>query len=50
MACDDYTWAAMPNELDRPKVAIDAFLKCYGKQLRVLAPRGYQIAFQKISD
>ena len=47
---DDYTWAAMPNELDRPKPAIDAFLKCYGKHLRVLPPRGYQIAFQKISD
>lgn len=48
--CDDYQWAAMPNELDRPKVAIDAFLKIYGKQIRVLSPRGYQIAFQKVAD
>lgn len=47
---DDYTWAGMPNELDRPKLAIDAFLKIYGKQIQVLSPRGSQIAFRKISD
>lgn len=47
---DDFLWTAMPNELDRPKPAIDAFLKLYGKQLRVLEPRGYQIAFRKIAD
>lgn len=47
---DDLMWAAMPNELDRPKVAIEAFLKIYGKQLRVLSPKGYQVAFQKVAE
>lgn len=49
MVFDDYPWAVMPNELDRPKTGIDAFLKAYGKHLRVIA-RGYQIALVKTSE
>lgn len=47
MIFDDYPWAEMPNELDRPKLAIDVFLRVYARQLKVLPPRGYQIAIQK---
>lgn len=47
---DDLNWAAMPNELDRPKTGIEAFLKCYAKELRALTPRGSQVAFTKIAD
>lgn len=47
---DDYTWGAMPNELDRPKTGIDAFMKCYGKQVRMLMPRASQLAFKKIAE
>lgn len=48
MIFDDYTWGEMPNEIDRPKLGIDSFLRCYAKQLRVLEPRGWQIAVIKI--
>lgn len=47
MIFDDYQWADMPNELDRPKLGIDAFLKCYTGKMKVLSPRGWQIAIQK---
>jgi hypothetical protein len=47
MVFDDYQWNAMPNELDRPKLAIDTFVRCYAREIRVLQPRGYQIAIQK---
>ena len=48
MVFDDYTWAALPDPLDRPKMAIDAFLHCYSRQCRVLHI-GYQAAIQKVS-
>jgi predicted O-methyltransferase YrrM len=32
---DDYAWDVVPDELDRPKTAIDAFLKVYARHLRV---------------
>lgn len=50
MIFDDYQWAVMPNELDRPKTGIDAFIRSYGKQLEVLTPRGWQIAIRKRAD
>lgn len=49
MIFDDYSWTAMPNELDRPKLGIDAFIRCYAKQLRVLEPKGYQVAVRKVA-
>lgn len=50
MIWDDYRWAVMPNEVDRPKLGIDSFLKCYLKQMRIMEPRGWQIAAVKIAE
>lgn len=36
-----------PRELDRPKLAIDAFLANFADQIEVLEPRGWQIAIRK---
>ena len=33
---DDYQWAGMPDELDRPKLGIDAFMSAYVGQYQVL--------------
>jgi hypothetical protein len=33
---DDYTWVDMPNEMDRPKIGIDAFLLATAGSFRVL--------------
>lgn len=48
MVFDDYEWRVMPSELDRPKLAIDAFTKIYSRQLTILEPRGWQIAIKKL--
>lgn len=50
MIFDDYRWSVMPNELDRPKTGVDAFLKCYLKEIEVLDPRGWQIAVRKKAE
>lgn len=44
---DDYEWKVMPLEIDRPKIAIDAFLACYANRLKVLA-KGWQVAIKKL--
>jgi len=33
---DDYTWSMVPRELDRPKMAIDAFVKIYSDYIQVV--------------
>ena len=48
MVFDDYTWTSMPDPIDRPKIAIDAFLSCYVKRIRVI-DKGYQVAIKKIN-
>jgi len=48
MIFDDYTWTVMPRELDRPKMAIDAFLSCYADRHRVIF-KGYQVVIRKTS-
>ncbi len=45
---DDYGWEAVPGELNRPKVAIDAFVKIFSPCIEVLKPVGFQLAFKKI--
>jgi predicted O-methyltransferase YrrM len=49
MVFDDYRWTVMPDELDRPAMAIDAFIMCYSRQLEVL-DTGWQVAVKKISE
>lgn len=48
MIWDDYGWTLMPNEVDRPKFAIDFFLKTYAKHLNVLH-KAWQVAAIKTS-
>mmetsp|Transcript_25672 Transcript_25672/g.48673 ORF Transcript_25672/g.48673 Transcript_25672/m.48673 type:complete len:232 (+) Transcript_25672:128-823(+) len=43
---DDYCWDLLPNEWERPKVAIDAFLACYHPELQVLH-RDLQVLVKK---
>lgn len=45
---DDYSWDIVPDELDRPKIAIDAFLKIYSRSLRVEFMQ-WQVIATKIS-
>lgn len=47
MICDDYLGGEWTNPLDQPKMAIDAFINCNMKRLRVLPVSGYQIFIQK---
>ncbi len=46
MIFDDYAWEDEPDELDRPKPAIDAFLAIYQPRIDVLA-KGYQVTLRK---
>lgn len=43
--CDDYEWPMVPD--DRPGLAIDAFLACFGRKVEVVH-RGYQLAFRVV--
>jgi len=47
MLFDDYFWDHMPNVLDRPKAAIDAFMNTFTRRFKVTTV-GYQIALQKL--
>jgi len=50
---DDYEWAwnLHENEYKRPKIAIDAFEKCFGDKIAAIATGGtYQKYYQKISE
>jgi predicted O-methyltransferase YrrM len=50
MIFDDYQWTALPKEIDRPKMAVDAFMNCYAKEMELLPGRGYQVALKKIKE
>jgi predicted O-methyltransferase YrrM len=43
---DDYTWVDMPDEMDRPKIGIDAFLLAAAGSFRVL-DHGLQVLIEK---
>lgn len=45
---DDYGWTAMPKEIDRPKMAIDAFLACYAQRIQLIS-KGFQVCIKKIN-
>lgn len=47
MVFDDYEWKVMEQEVDRPKLAIDAFLACYARRIEVIG-LGWQVAIRKI--
>lgn len=45
---DDYQWTVMEQEIDRPRIAIDAFLSCYARRVEVIG-LGWQVAAKKIA-
>jgi len=47
MLFDDYFWDHEPDVLDRPKMAIDAFMNAFSRRFNVTTV-GYQVAVQKI--
>lgn len=47
MIFDDYNWKAMPREIDRPKMGVDAFVSCYADRIHVIA-YGWQVAIRKL--
>ena len=44
---DDYAWQDAPEETNRPRLAIDAFLAVYQGSYRLLH-QGYQVALEKV--
>lgn len=48
MIFDDYQWTVMRDEVDRPKIAIDAFLACYARRVEVIG-MGWQVALRKVA-
>jgi predicted O-methyltransferase YrrM len=46
MIFDDYEWKVMRDEVDRPKMAVDAFLACYARRVEVIG-MGWQVALRK---
>lgn len=48
MVFDDLTWAVMPDPLDCPKLAIDAFVAIYARRVEVIGI-GTQLALRKTS-
>lgn len=48
MVWDDYEWTVMRDEVDRPKLAVDAFLACYARQIEVIG-MGWQVAVRKVA-
>lgn len=48
MIFDDYAWTVMLDEVDRPKMAVDAFLACYARRVEVIG-MGWQVAVRKVA-
>jgi hypothetical protein len=47
MIFDDYQWGEMEHEYQRPKLAVDSFIRCYEGKVEVI-DKGYQIALKKL--
>ena len=43
---DDYKWNKLEKNIDKPKIAIDSFLKIYSNEIKILAMK-YQVLIQK---
>lgn len=46
---DDYEWARRPSPLDRPKIAIDAFMTIFQRSVSVIHV-GYQVLLRRTSE
>lgn len=49
MIFDDYEWKVYPDEIDRPKLAVDAFLSCYARKMEIIG-LGWQMALKKTAE
>lgn len=47
MIFDDYEWKVYPDEIDRPKIAVDAFLACCARKVEIIG-MGWQMAVKKV--
>lgn len=47
MMFDDYFWDHVPDVLDRPKMAVDAFMNTFIRRF-IVTSVGYQVAIQKL--
>ena len=45
---DDFEWEVMDQPIDRPKIAIEAFLSCYARRLEIIG-YGWQVAVKKVA-
>lgn len=48
--CDDFLWGMDKNPRDTPKLAIDAFLNCYGNKLQMIYTIINQVCFIKRAE
>jgi len=48
MVFDDLEWEVMEQAIDRPKIAIEAFVACYSRRLEVIG-KGWQLALKRTS-
>lgn len=46
MLVDDYLWDQAPADCDRPKAAVDSFVRCFANQVDVLH-QGWQVHLRK---
>lgn len=49
MIWDDYAWTVMQDEIDRPRMAVDAFLACYARRLEIVSFGGWQVCVRKVA-
>lgn len=47
MIVDDYLWEVLPKETDRPKIAVDSFLRCYAEHIELLDKPAWQVALKR---
>jgi len=50
MIIDDYTWGYGGNPTELPKIAIDSFLTCFAKLLKLIYVSNQQIIVSKVKD
>jgi hypothetical protein len=50
MCFDDVLWEVHKHELDRPKMAVDAFMAIYKRQVEIVMHGGWQTILKKIAE
>jgi predicted O-methyltransferase YrrM len=50
MVWDDVLWTVMSDPLDCPGIGVEAFMKVYAKQIKVISHGGWQTCIEKIAS